>query len=393
MEVSLGAGASSGTTTGSGLHVTAWSPAAEARHLDEGAEAAGAELVWCDLRHATAGDGLEASLLALCPGLTAAMLADLLTPDRLPEGRSYGDGSIRLASTCALHFESSGEESAAAGNAIAIQPVELLASHEWLITNWHPARRISSAGETTDVGQVVDPEQCCQAVARRWRSGCGTTAGDLGLLLMHELALTYGPTQRDISSVLEDWELRLYDGETTSEQLAIQRESLRRLWQLRAVMRDWIAPLNLPGLGLDVEKVWLPCTNHAEAKAVDDRIDRELENLAELGEALRSSFHLIHLEEVERERERREQMQRRIEVIAAIFLIPTFIFGLYGANTWLPGQGREWGFAAMLAVMVLFTLVGVLLLDRWHKQRAPSPGVPDRAEPALGLGTSRRGRV
>ncbi len=151
-EVSLGTDASSRMTTGSGLHVTAWSPAAEARHLDEGAEAAGAELVWCDLRHATAGDGLEASLLALCPGLTAAMLADLLTPDRLPEGRSYGDGSIRLASTCALHFESSREESTAAGNAIVIQPVELLASHEWLITNWHPARRISSAGETTDVG-------------------------------------------------------------------------------------------------------------------------------------------------------------------------------------------------------------------------------------------------
>ena len=197
---------------------------------------------------------------------------------------------------------------------------------------------------------------------------------------MHELALTYAPTERDVGSMLEDWELQLYDGETTREQLAMQREALRRLWQVRAVMRDWIAPLNLPGLGLDLEKAWLPCADHAEAKAVDDRIDRVLKNLAELGEALRSSFHLIHLEEAECERERREQMQRRIEVIAAIFLIPTFIFGLYGANTWLPGQGREWGFVAMLAVMALFTLAGVLLLLRWHKHRAPGPAIPDGGE-------------
>src|SRR3954469_21470690 len=34
-----------------------------------------------------------------CPGLEAAMVDDLVTPDEEPCGTSYGDGRIRLAST------------------------------------------------------------------------------------------------------------------------------------------------------------------------------------------------------------------------------------------------------------------------------------------------------
>ena len=186
---------------------------------------------------------------------------------------------------------------------------------------------------------------------------------------MHELTLTYGPGERELGALLEEWELRLYDGNMPTGEIAEQRRALREIWQLRARMRDWIAPLNRVGIGLDVNRAWLPCSDQAEAAAVDDRIDRVLRSLAELGVALRSSFHLLHLEEQERERERREDMQRRIEIIAAIFLIPTFVFGLYGADTWLPGQGREWGFAVMVVVMTIATLAGVLLLQRWQGER------------------------
>ena len=194
---------------------------------------------------------------------------------------------------------------------------------------------------------IVDRQECVEAVERRWRSGNGATAGDLGVLVMHELALTYAPAERELRAVLEDWELRLYEGDRTPEELTDQREALRRLWRLRAVLRDWVAPLNRPGMSLDIDKVWLPASDHAEAIKVDDRVDRVLENLATLGEALRSSFHLVHLEEAERERDRREQVQRQVELVAAIFIVPTFIFGLYGANTWLPGQGSRLGFAIM----------------------------------------------
>jgi CorA-like Mg2+ transporter protein len=352
------------------VRFSAW-PAGGAPRLVKPGDALGdGEILWCELLAGLNAGEASAALTSHCPGLTSEMLEELLTPDLLPEGHDYVGGSIRLASMCALRYEPAIAAWAPDDTAIAIQPVELLASHTWLVTNWHEPRRVTSDGENASGVEIVDPTVCRSAMERRWRSGNGHTAGDLGLLLMHELALTFAPTARDLSSVLEDWELRLYDGESTTDQLLAQRDALRRLWQLRAVMRDWVAPLNRPGMSFDIDKVWLPCADHAEAKAIDDRTDRVLENLAKLGEALRASFHLIHLEEVERERERREQMQRRVELIAAIFLIPTFIFGLYGANTWLPGQGREWGFAVMLAVMGVFTLSGVLLINRWHGQRA-----------------------
>jgi Mg2+ and Co2+ transporter CorA len=213
---------------------------------------------------------------------------------------------------------------------------------------------------------------CVESVERRWRTGAGATAGDLGVLVMHELALTYAPAERELRAVLEDWELRLYEGDRTPDQLSDQREALRRLWRQRAVLRDWIAPLNRPGMSLDIDKVWLPASDHDEAIKVDDRVDRVLENLATLGEALRSSFHLVHLEEAERERDRREQVQRQVELVAAIFIVPTFIFGLYGSNTWLPGQGSRIGFAIMIAIVLAVTAGSIVLLQRWQRDRGTS---------------------
>jgi Mg2+ and Co2+ transporter CorA len=65
-------------------------------------------------------------------------------------------------------------------------------------------------------------------------------------------------------------------------------------------------------------------------------------DLAKLGERLRSSFHSLQLLKAEAHRDRIEARQRRIEVLAAIFPIPTLIVGFYGANTWLPGERKHW---------------------------------------------------
>jgi uncharacterized membrane protein len=64
-------------------------------------------------------------------------------------------------------------------------------------------------------------------------------------------------------------------------------------------------------------------------------------------------------------------MQHRVELIAAIFLVPTLIVGFYGANTWVPGQGRHWGFWIMVLVLVLGTGLILTLLLAWQRgQRA-----------------------
>jgi hypothetical protein len=344
------------------MSLSSWKPGEPARRLQLDEQPGEDELLWCDLGAIADPPLALQALEPLCPGLEVDMLEELMTADRLPEDREWYDGEIKLASTCALAFTD---------GAVIVQQVELLASETWLITSWHEARKLTDADEETAAPDVIDRQGCVEAVERRWRAGNGATAGDLGVLVMHELALTYAPAERELRSVLEDWELRLYEGDRTPQELTDQREALRRLWRLRAVLRDWVAPLNRPGMSLDLDKVWLPASDHAEAIKVDDRVDRVLENLATLGEALRSSFHLVHLEESERERDRREQVQRQVELVAAIFIVPTFIFGLYGSNTWLPGQGSRIGFAIMIAIVLAVTGGSVLLLQRWQRDRGP----------------------
>jgi hypothetical protein len=324
-----------------------------------------------------------------CPGVRSEMIDELVTPDTLPlsGGQVYDDGAIRLVSIAGILPRPPISEDHEPIGSLSVQPVELLASDGWLLSCWHDQRLYDSSG--SEESGPIDEElrdQVTGAVARTWasrssrESGCDS-GGDLGLLLMHELALTFAPTQRTLYGWLEDWELRLYEGEMDLGQIAAQRDALRRLWRLRAVMRDWISPLNRPGMSRDERKVWLPASSPTEAQQIDDRIDRVLQNLADLGKTLRASFHLLHAEEQEGERERREDFQRRVELVAAVFLIPTFIVGFYGANTWLPGENKQWGFVAMLIVVVLLTLLGVTLLRRFQRQREA-----ERRHPTMGDG-------
>ncbi len=54
--------------------------------------------------------------------------------------------------------------------------------------------------------------------------------------------------------------------------------------------------------------------------------------------------------------------------MAAIFLIPTLIVGFYGANTWVPGQQRHWGFWVMVVVIIVLTYIGSSLVNKLHSK-------------------------
>jgi Mg2+ and Co2+ transporter CorA len=217
--------------------------------------------------------------------------------------------------------------------------------------------------ETSEPDGVL-PRAQFDSVAGRWASGQKANAGDLGVLIMHELALTYAPAHRALYAWLEDWELGVYVDDH------VDRDTLAQLWSFMAVLRDWINPLNTPGLRSDLSKAWLPAADHAEVVAVDDRIDRALAGLRDLGQTLRASFALLHAEQAEEQRVRSDQIQRRVEIAAAGFLIPTLVVGFYGANTWVPGQQAHWGFWVMVAVLILLSLGGITLVRRWHREQA-----------------------
>jgi hypothetical protein len=306
-----------------------------------------------------------AALVGFCPGLTEPMLSDLLTPDDQPEGIQYSDGAIRLASSfevSAPRRDGKTERGTAQGAGVLVfQPVELLASDEWLLTCWHPRRTFRGALKTAE-GPPQDADELHLAVARRWGKGAVGNAADLGIAVMFELSLSYVPAYRALFAWLEDWELSLY-----LEDELDNHDELPMLWGLMAVLRDWLSPLNKAGLRVDTDKAWLPATHHQAVIEVDDRVDRALDGLARLSETLRQSFGLVHLGQAEKQREHSERNQHRLEAAAAVLLVPTLIVGFYGANTWVPGQGRHWGFWVMVVVLVLLSalsLLAVLYLQR-----------------------------
>jgi hypothetical protein len=307
-----------------------------------------------------------ASLSPTCPGLTDEMLRDLLTPDEAPAGVSFGDGDIRLASTFSVEAIRRGEKrvrgSAGGAGVLRFQPVEILTGPSWMVSCWHPRRTFQGA---MAIGEEKpgSADEIFRGLTGRWLGGSGGGSGDLGVALMHELALTYAPTHRALFSWLEDWELSLYIDDDL-----VNRDQLPELWGLMAVLRDWLNPLNKPGLRADLGKAWLPATDHRAVIEVDDRVDKALAGLAKLSETMRQSFSLLHLEQTEEQRHQSEQVQHRIELAAAAFLVPTLIVGFYGANTWVPGQGKHWGFWVMVAALVLLSAATLLAVFRMQQR-------------------------
>lgn len=311
-----------------------------------------------------AGDVLNA-IGEQCPGLTEPMLRDLLTPDERPQGEKY-DGGIQLASSfsvIAWRPEGQSERGKPQGvGVLRFQPVELLAGDTWLVTCWHPERIFQGSKRVGEDQLPGDADELFEAVVARWKRNPGRLPGDLGISAMHELALTYAPAHRALHAWLEDWELSLYIEDDLDN-----HKQLPELWGLMAVLRDWLNPLNKAGLRADIGKAWLPASDHAAVVEVDDRIDKALAALGKLSDTLRQSFGLLHLEQAEEQRRHSEQTQHRVELIAAAFLVPTLIVGFYGANTWVPGQGRHWGFWVMVGILLVVSLFAVMFV--WRTQQ------------------------
>ena len=146
-----------------------------------------------------------------------------------------------------------------------------------------------------------------------------------------------------------------------------------------AVLRNWISPLNRSGIRTDIDKAWFAgCTDHDAVKSVDDRINRALRALRDLGTTLRSSFGLLHIQLAEEQHERTERLQRLIEYVTAAVLIPALVVGFYGSNTKLPGQGTWGGFWAMVCAMAILG-TGSLLVLRLFRSR-PDPAAAAAAD-------------
>lgn len=356
---------------------TAWQAGIPPRTLGSGEDPSA--FPWFDLVSGGSAEKLLPLLTDACPGLTQEMLEDLLTPDDKPEGLAYAGGRVRLASTFSVEarrLEGKRERGQAMRSGILVfQPVELLASEDWLLTCWHPTRTFAGAEKVSE-GECGSSEQVRKEVSQEWVSLDRSGGGDLGILIMNRLALSYRAAGWRLSAWHEDWELSLYVDDALDNP-----EELPNLWGMMAVLRDWLNPLNRPGLREMPDRAWLPNRNHDRVVAIDDRVDDTLRQLHTLSNAMRSSFSVLHVQMAEDARDRKERTQHRVELIAAIFLVPTLVVGFYGANTWIPGQGKHWGFWVMLVALLALTMAAVATVLSWrHQERRETRKLTDERD-------------
>jgi Mg2+ and Co2+ transporter CorA len=137
------------------------------------------------------------------------------------------------------------------------------------------------------------------------------------------------------------------------------------------------------------------CANQVPDHATTARF--RVRHQGALADSIRTSFNMLHHQLEDESRNRREENQRRLEVLAAAFLVPTVIVGFFGANTWLPGDnghsaGSVAAFVIMIAALVILTIgaVSCLVMSR-RRQRADEQRLAEERKQlrhAMGYGLS-----
>jgi Mg2+ and Co2+ transporter CorA len=335
---------------------------------------------WFDVGDSSRADAAEL-LDALNPGcggqLTREMVDDLLSPDPRPKVKLWDSGSIRGVAAfrvmAAESDEGAGAESLSKAGVLIFEPVEFLVGGDWLITCWHDAEVYRGADRVGERATAPSPTLFTE-VERRWRASPVSSAGDLAVLVLFELALTYAPAYRQLYVWEEEWELDFFRRHDRCD-----HETLRDTRAGAAILRDWLHPLNPVGMRHDVERAWFPGVTGTKesggyqiALDVDDRIDGALASLRDFNQTLRSAYDLLQLREDVLDRHRDERFQRNIAVGGSAILIPTLVAGIMGANTWVPGQSGptspHWAFAALIVLVVLSGVIAWALL-RWLRAR------------------------
>ncbi len=350
-----------------------WTPHGSARVVTDHLNREREGIRWIEIRNDAEARQVHGVLCDLLShDFELELIENLLQPDEQPEIDPPGPAVVRRASAFDVRAFRSTEstkagdgESPSGSGLLTFRMVEFISGPDWLVTCWHDP--VTYRGADRVEGEFPPPQDrrsIWDAVARRWHGNGVSTSGDLGVLVLDELVLSYASARREVTSWLEEWELTLYRGEPHH----IDQRTLEDLWGSVARFRSWLAPLNPPGIKADLAKAWFVDVRCGDqVLEVDRRIDNTLEKLAEAAHALRASFALVH-------EERQRRRSTRVERIAVIALVPTFIASFFGANTKLPGGGTWAGFDEMIAAMIVCTILALFLLrvlqgDRGHDRR------------------------
>ena len=186
-----------------------------------------------------------------CPGLTQTMLHDLLTPDEKPAGQRY-EGDIRSPplSRSSLATRRHVDRGIPQG-------VGVLRFHRWSCwrgrlapQRWHPQRIFQGSRRSTS-RPPGDVDDC----ARPWRRGGAKPRPAAG----RPRGLGHARAGADLApAIVRSAVARGLGAEPLHRCDLDNHGQLPELWGLMAVLRDWLNPLNKPGLRSRHRQGWLP---------------------------------------------------------------------------------------------------------------------------------------
>jgi hypothetical protein len=334
-----------------------------------------------------------------CPGLNKIMVRDLLTPDVQPKTETYGDErtGVRTVSVPALiarEVPDEDDDFDDLDEQLIVQMVELVIGPGWLITCWHRSRTLVGRGVVHD-GPPVLLEPFLGYVSYRWTqdtamhdgSSQPKDAGDLAAYLARSLVATYGASLRMFQRWVSSWEVEFYKalgdsgGQTSaggpgerktlkaaaaeiSNFLSLVGEFSRSVNAFKLAGEEmpnntWFADHEDTGDGDSEEAI-----PSKEAAALALSVEAATTKLAQLSEEIRADMDLLMLQSQARQQESSERLQGYLGKVTGLVLVPTFVAGLFGANTALPEGGTWAGFVIMVVLMVVSAAISYMVIRK-----------------------------
>ena len=191
-----------------------------------------------------------------------------------------------------------------------------------------------------------------------------TTAEDLGLLVLYQLALSYTKARRVMQRRAERSEDELYKAMANRRTPPDGAETdLEKMHLEASVLRDALEELNEPGMKRNRDLIWTgPNANPDLAEEVDELIDRALRNLRDLADRQRQIFlSLISWRQALAQR----RLQTLVGFVSFALIAPGLVATIFGASIFGGGENRTIPVVVMLAVMVVTGIVSAFAAHAW----------------------------
>jgi hypothetical protein len=388
----------------SGVRVSMWSPGlvgtfAPLPESDEPHPVPTGGVLWFDVD--PRGDDpseddvreLTDRLKTSCIGLNKIMVRDLLTPDVQPKAETYGDErtgvrTVSIPALIAREVPDDDDGFDGVDEQLIVQMVELVIGPGWLITCWHRSRTLVGGGEV-DHGPPLLREPFLGYVSYRWSQDAAVLsasaqlkdARDLAAYLARSLVATYGASLRRFQGWVSSWEVEFYktlgDGAnrvraTSLKSAAVEISNFLSLVGefSRSVNAFKLAGEEMPNSTWfadhediadgDPEKA----APSKEGDALALSVDAATTKLAQLSEEIRADMDLLMLQSQARQQESSERLQGYLGKVTGLVLVPTFVAGLFGANTALPEGGTWAGFEIMVVLMVVSAAISYMVIRK-----------------------------